>query len=530
MYRVSMAMHRRWQSGWNEAGQGSRRGRFLRGETLAKLCQRLLCGIFLLARRSALALWRASLYASLTTGAFAAERPVREPPAYAGICFASGFFYLPDSRGCLRIAGPASGKTGEPDSPPDIPGSLVSMAPAASVHRDCADIFPASAQSGVPCGKNEGFRLGNGSKPTCGIAFFNNPFFQFPGLTAGRAAFISGPDSDSCIDLSTEGPSVPVPLLAYTATFGDGFSPVLSLETRLLRGEKAGSRIATAEAAPSVSGKGTESYFLDAGPGAQTSGITGNLRLDPAWGTVRVPVVTDGQQAGFSQPGALAAIAPFPPPAGFTPPKAFPSFGSRPYGFAMRGGAPTDLDYLPVADKLWLEAAYDKGGMSDAEDRSFTNAHGPARQPRAMESRFGADSYYPGWNPQINSGCVLAGSGKCEQQWGWDITGADKNYWLPILNSTIFGSSLEIRHQAGTAGSSESVTRGAAHSEAPIAPPLFNSPLEAFDIGAEYMYAHLSQTRPISPGLGPDATAGGLPAFGPNTELYDGHLRVQSGY
>lgn len=461
MYRIGMAMHRRWPTKWSAAGQGSCWGYFRGGESLAKHCQRLLSGIFHSIRICAFAFSRALLCATLTTGVFAAEWPVLEAP------------------GCARI---------------------------------CAAL---------------GSRLSRGSKATCEVASLNSLFFQFPGLTASPALVTAGLYGDLCVDQGTQGPTGPVPSLAYTATFGDGFSPVISLAKPLLADrEKGGSRVARTEAAPSASGKGIETVFEGATRGTQTTGITGNLRLDPAWGTVRVQVATDSQQAGISQPGALAAIAPFPPPAGFTPPKAFPSFAGRPYGF----GAPTNLDYLPAADKLWLEAAYDKGATGDAAGSGFTSAHGPVSQPRAMESRFGADSYYPGWNPKINLGCVFAGSGKCEQQWGWDITGADKNYWLPILNSTIFGSSLEIRHQAGAEGASDSLTKGANHSQAPIAPQLFNSPLEAFDIGAEYMYAHLSKPRPTGPGLGPGATAGGLLSFGPNAELYGGHLRVQSGY
>jgi hypothetical protein len=53
-----------------------------------------------------------------------------------------------------------------------------------------------------------------------------------------------------------------------------------------------------------------------------------------------------------------------------------------------------------------------------------------------------------GWNPQIDSDCVFTGSGACEQQWGWDITGAYKHYWLPVLSSAVYGSYLEMHYPA----------------------------------------------------------------------------------
>ncbi|HET6377229.1 MAG TPA: porin, partial [Methylocella sp.] len=56
------------------------------------------------------------------------------------------------------------------------------------------------------------------------------------------------------------------------------------------------------------------------------------------------------------------------------------------------------------------------------------------------------------------------------------------------------------------------------------------TPLRGFDIGTEFMYVHLNQTRPA--GLAPDPvlTANGLPAFEPNTNIYEGRLRVQRAF
>jgi hypothetical protein len=56
------------------------------------------------------------------------------------------------------------------------------------------------------------------------------------------------------------------------------------------------------------------------------------------------------------------------------------------------------------------------------------------------------------------------------------------------------------------------------------------APLNGFDIGAEFMYARLNQTRPA--GLASDAalTAAGLPSFQPNTSQYEGRLRIQRAF
>ena len=56
------------------------------------------------------------------------------------------------------------------------------------------------------------------------------------------------------------------------------------------------------------------------------------------------------------------------------------------------------------------------------------------------------------------------------------------------------------------------------------------TPLKGFDIGAEFMYVHVNQSRPV--GLAPDAVlnAVGLPTFQPNTNQYEGRLRVQRAF
>jgi hypothetical protein len=253
---------------------------------------------------------------------------------------------------------------------------------------------------------------------------------------------------------------------------------------------------------------------------ARISEIIGNLRLEQPSGSANVPGI------GHSQQATLATIAPFLSTPGFTPPYAFPTLTGSSYGFAMQGGVQSNLDYLSPGDKLWLQAAYEKAPSSYVAD----NIYGSAGQNFTLGSKSRPDPHGAGWNPHINFNCIFADSSKCDQQSSWDITGAYKNYWLPILNSTPFGSTLEVRNRAEASSDSAGTAKSANLKEAVIEPSLFRSPLRGFDIGAEYMYAHVSQSRPADPAMENDATAGGLPAFGPSTGLYEGRLRVQRGY
>ncbi|MGH6851454.1 MAG: porin, partial [Methylocella sp.] len=161
-------------------------------------------------------------------------------------------------------------------------------------------------------------------------------------------------------------------------------------------------------------------------------------------------------------------------------------------------------------------------------NRAF--GYGSVNQNRFPGSGITPIDYVGGWNPQINSDCVFTGSGACEQQSGWDITGAYKHYWLPILSSAIYGSYLEVHYPADALAGFGGAVGVSNLKEARIGTNLVWTPLKGFDIGAEFMYVHLNQTRPA--GLAPDSTltAAGLPAFQPNNNQYEGRLRIQRAF
>jgi len=411
----------------------------------------------------ALALAAGVTCTTLTAVALAADRPDLQPAPveYARICDASGngYFSIPGSDRCLQPGGLPPPRMGDQ--------SVFSSLAGQPLYRD---------------------NMSDGA-----------PRETLAGLASGLARLTFD------LDGQNSGPGAILGQLAYTATFGDGFSLSLSFADR--RAEPGG-RIFTPPDAP----LGVDGGLRDSSRSkpAQISEIVGNLRLDPYWGGANVPATADSQRA------ALATIAPFPSPEGLAPPYALPALTGDSNGLAAQGGGQSNLDYLSPGDKLWLQAAYEKAPPSYAAG----NAHVSSSQ-----------NYVAEWSPKINFTCTFADSSKCDQQSSFDITGAYKNYWLPILNSTPFGSTLEVRKPAGAPGSNAGAAAAGSTSVngALLEPSLFRSPLRGFDIGAEYMYARVSQTRPAGSVID-NATARGLPAFSPTTGVYEGRLRVQRGY
>jgi hypothetical protein len=496
------------------------------------------------------------------TNAHAVDRPVPQaaPIEFVRICDASGagFFYIPGANRCLRPGGRVLANMRAHDLYYSLAGPLVyinsighldgirsvtgaGLVPLPNLHQNARSrdaLAPvhveldqrtqliwgpvrASARVDEPYGASA--QLGGlgqqantftrSSVPRRGTTL-DKPFIRFAGLTSGKTDFVSDSDADA---YNYESLTVAL-LLAYTATFGDGFSSILFFEDRPLRPEPSGNWNLTTRAAP-IGVDGVVGTSFEAG--ARISEIVGNLRLDQPWGAVHP------QQANLFPTSNLATIAPFPSPAGFSSPYAVPALISNSYGFATQDGEQTNLDYLSPGDKLWLQAAYEKGAVGYIAGNNVVNAYSSASQNPNMASGLAPDPNIVGWNPRIKPNCVFVGNGNCEKQWDWDIKGAYKNYWLPILSSTIFGSYLEVRNKVdatsgfGSSVGSSNLQEGRGESY------LFRSPLRGFDIGAEYMYAHLSQARPTGLALDPGVSSSGLPAFSPSTDIYGGRLRVQ---
>jgi len=515
------------------------------------------------------------------SGARAADLPAREaaPVEYVRVCdaYGAGFFYIPGTETCLRVGGLvlAEGRAFDPSysiggtgfygngSPafhaagvaPGV-GAGFGFIPSTSQYsnnrsRD-ADSFNAlgraelDARTQSPWGTLRAFAridsyygsgansatgslaaLGNTWNTTAGTSsqrestIINKAFIQFAGLTAGRAQSMFDFYADAYNYDSLRGSNATVALFAYTATFGGGFSGTVSFEDQPSRRAAIGSTIASTTAANINVGGITGTSFQAQPAGARVPEIVGNLRLDQPWGAVQLSAAAHQVRASLFGAPALATPATT---------YAFPALVSNSYGFAIQGGIQLNADFLSPGDKFWLQAAYEKGAFGYIAGNNLGYNYGAVNQNRYAGSGFTPSDYSTGWNGQPNSDCVFTGSGSCEQQSGWDVTAAYKHYWIPTLSSAVYGSYMAVNYSANALAGFGGAVGISNIKEGRVGTNLVWTPLKGFDIGGEFMYVHVNESRPV--GLASDAVlvATGLPAFRANQSQYEGRIRVQRAF
>ncbi|PNG25205.1 porin [Methylocella silvestris] len=516
------------------------------------------------------------------------------PIEYVRICdtYGSGFFYIPGTDTCLKVGGLVLGEirsynAGYSVSPIGATGQATGLGTAAVVNRAAGGVssqgyVPTSGQytnartrdsygwvtlgrieldarTGTPWGTLRSFirvdsfvgtgqgntgSLQSQSSYNSGTNPYNNTansavretttvnkaFIQFAGLTAGRAQSMFDFYANAYNYQNISGSNATTQLVAYTYSFGGGFSATLSAEDVSARQAAVGSTIssssptsATTTALNVVNGlTGTGSY-VGQPAGMRLPDFVGNLRVDQPWGAAQLSVAGHQVNSSLYNSGTVSTTS------GGAVYNTIPAATDTTYGWAIQGGVQLNADYLSPGDKLWLQAAYEKGAVSYVWGNNLASSYGAVNGNRFYGSGFTPSDTSAGWNSNIYD-CVFTLSGSCEQQSGWSIVGAYKHYWLPSLASAIYGSYTQINYSNNALAGFGGAIGASNLKGTRVGTNLVWTPVKGFDIGAEFMYVNSTQTRPV--GLAPDAvlTSVGLPAYRGSTNEYEGRLRVQRAF
>jgi hypothetical protein len=383
----------------------------------------------------------------------AADLPMTKsaPVDYVRVCsvHGAGFFYIPGSDTCLRVGGRLRADYLYAEPLWTRPGDG-RQKDATGFHATARLII--DARTATEFGTVRAFFRLDTTRDT---GYFNNglasgstnktnldkAFIQFAGITAGVAQsmfdfFAEDWNYGSARNVLPGSDAGQTQMLAYTATFGNGFSATLSLEDRNQR---------NIGATAIFDGSGHVLAGYDPA-GERMPDVVGNVRVDQSWGSAQLSGAIHQMNSWELDP-----------------------FGGRvddEYGYAVQAGVHVFLPQLAAGDNLWLEAAYAQGALN------YLGVTGDA-------------SVGPYADLVSTDGVIVGNSIK--RTTGWNLLAAFTHYWTPSIRSGIWGSYTDVNYPGTVTAPSYSILRDFKVYQ--LAGQLVWSPTKAFDIGVEVLYA-----------------------------------------
>lgn len=257
--------------------------------------------------------------------------------------------------------------------------------------------------------------------------------------------------------------------LAYTATFGNGFSATLALENR--------ADLILASFANTLGANPFSATSAVAGPMPQRLPIlVGNVRVEQSWGSAMLSGLVLENVASFGN-APLAVVG-----------NAGPQV--RKIGWGVGAGFRVNLPMIAAGDHLQVWANYGVGA-------------GDYLYGLGLSSNFAVSSNFLGGYLRadrnltlfcMNAACTAGGA---EQTKAFNVTGIFTHYWTPTLRSNLTLTYVQV-----TPGS---VTQNTAWSQGGlskaqlwnVAGQLIWAPVPHFEIGVELAYARLKQSLPL---------------------------------
>ena len=518
-------------------------------------------------------------------GAQAADLPVRSaaPVEYVRVCSAqgAGFFYIPGTDTCLRIGGRVrftaqyyamrSETSIRGTNRGLVGGDEFGIGSLAFINLDARTqtgygtlrtfirVF-AAYNSGGQIASNSNVRFATAytgtGQDTFGRAqsqiYLDKAFIQFAGFTAGRASSFFDFYAHDLEHYGITGSSdvSNTNLLAYTASFGGGWTATLSVEDPISRrqpmfadtangtsitgspnlGQVFGSFTQAVPYVYNAAGQPTRVANYDVQRRVLVPDVVGAVRYTAPWGSAQFSAAMTELRGG-----KLLTTAPITygatglPTLGTTTNDLVLARGARSsikeeYGWAVQGGLKLNLPQLATGDVLWLQAAYGEGATS------YTG------HPARMTGRDSLSNPYSGRFTVSTVDSFIGADGKQKLTESWSVVGAFLHYWTPQIRQAVFGSYSEVSFGKGArTGAGPAVligngsisagntlafdTRLRDYNIISVGTNLIWSPVKDLDIGIEtnYSRATLANGRAADLTLGSIAQMGILDAAGNRT-------------
>lgn len=422
-------------------------------------------------------------------GAQAADLPMKKaaPVEYVRVCSAhgAGFFYIPGTDTCIKIGGRVRAEYRYFQPQWSLPGNgrLADATGFRARGRLNVDARTSTAYGTLRTFFRYEITGNTGVYGSSTSASLDKAFIQWAGITAGRAqSFFDFYADDLNWGTGVMGglgsDNGTTNLLAYTATFGSGFSATISLEDATQRRVNP-----LAYNLPSGTYLG---YTVPSGvAGERMPDVVANLRVDQGWGSAQLSGAV--HQLNSSSITGVVGV---------------PGVGQRvdtEYGFAIQGGVKFNVPALAQGDVFWLQAAYADGALSYL---GMTGS--PTLGPLAGIATDG----------------VLV-NGNTKKTKGWGVTAAFLHYWTPSIRQSIYGNYTAIDYAGSVSFNGAGVPTAFQDFKVwTVGSNIIWSPVKDFDIGLEVLYTKLDPRGRVQ-------VIPGANIFRSSTDAVEARLRFQ---
>ena len=437
------------------------------------------------------------------TGAQAADLPVRAaaPVDYVRTCpnapiGGTGFFVIPGTETCLQISGYVRTEyrfAEYVDTEADAEQDSIDFFARGSIAFD--------ARTPTQFGTLRSFIRINGDRADDaadeGRAVLDQGFIQFAGLTAGRITSFFTFFGGNLLSVS-EGLSDPsVELLAYTATFGSGFSATISVEDGKYRRtgldeRDGGTTIPDGTDLPGVGTlTGDATYGATAADrfvygGQELPDLVANLNVTQAWGSAQIMGAL--HQVRHDNGANFVGV-------------------DDELGWAVGAGLNVNLPMIAAGDAIWVQAVYADGAINYADPVDTV-----------ADFEVGTSDAY------LNA----AGTGLVTTE-AWSIAAAFRHFWTPTVWSDFQGAYGEVNVPTGAR---ETVAVGAtAESEDFFGYTWWQAgtrlnwrPVGGLTFSADVAYTQIDADRRVQVQSNGDDVAG---VFTDDGSRWAGRLRIQ---
>lgn len=433
------------------------------------------------------------------TGAQAADLPGKAAPAeYVRICdtYGAGFFFIPGTDTCLRIGGYVRmdaylNQTFAPGNNAYTTRTrlLLNFDARSNTEYGLLRAYGEFFVQRGPANNVLPFVVATGAGVTgqASAAYMSRAFIQFAGFTFGNSAsffnFYQGDvqfvaSSGAAMDPSRNSSN----LIAYTASFGSGFSATVSVEDPQFR--RIGALTTFSAAAGTFTAPAAANGVVYNGNGIPD--VVGNLRVDQGWGSAQV-------MAAFHEVRSTIG-----------------GIGRSSTGWAIGAGVRLNLDMLARGDVLWLQAAYTDGALAYA----FTNDNSDGLVQTRQQVGVGllTSTYADGVSNAAGTGIVKSKA--------WSIHGGFRHFWTPALRSAIWGKYVNVDAPGGAVALANNLNDFRFWQ---VGVNTIWSPVRNLDLGVEVVYTNLTSRNNLNGGIANGTTIG-------NANAWSGMFRVQRNF